>query len=457
MKTFRLLFILIAFLYSANVFSQQKKANKFLTRFLFVLDASQSMTGKLDKSTKIDISKKLLTNMLDSLGTIENIELALRVYGHQSPVPPQDCNDTKLEVPFSRDNLSLIKQKINSLTPKGTTPIAHSLELCGEDFPESSFGRNIIILITDGIEACDGDPCAVSRELQKKGITLRPFIIGVGLDPKFKKAFDCVGKFYDANNEKQFQEVLNVIISQALNSTTAQVNLLDINNQPTETNVAMTFNDKYSGVIKYNYEHTLNHRGNPDTLQLDPLITYQLTIHTIPPITIDSINLIPGKHTIIAADAPQGNLVIKLESYNQNKPIYSIVRKSGQMESLNLQEVNKNEKYIVSKYDLEILTLPRLKINDVDIKQSHTTTVEVPKPGMVNFQMTSPGFGSLFVDKDNSLEWIYNLTQTTNSEQLLMLPGKYKVIYRSKNTKSTTATVEKQFKIVSGTTITVNL
>ncbi len=457
MKTFRLLFILIAFLYSANVFSQQKKANKFLTRFLFVLDASQSMTGKLDKSTKIDISKKLLTNMLDSLGTIENIELALRVYGHQSPVPPQDCNDTKLEVPFSRDNLSLIKQKINSLTPKGTTPIAHSLELCGEDFPESSFGRNIIILITDGIEACDGDPCAVSRELQKKGITLRPFIIGVGLDPKFKKAFDCVGKFYDANNEKQFQEVLNVIISQALNSTTAQVNLLDINNQPTETNVAMTFNDKYSGVIKYNYEHTLNHRGNPDTLQLDPLITYQLTIHTIPPITIDSINLIPGKHTIIAADAPQGNLVIKLESYNQNKPIYSIVRKSGQMESLNLQEVNKNEKYIVSKYDLEILTLPRLKINEVDIKQSHTTTVEVPKPGMVNFQMTSPGFGSLFVDKDNSLEWIYNLTQTTNSEQLLMLPGKYKVIYRSKNTKSTTATVEKQFKIVSGTTITVNL
>lgn len=457
MKILQISFLLIISLYSGPLFPQQKKPNKFLTRFLFVLDASQSMLGKLEKSTKMEVSKRMLSHMLDSLAGIENIEMALRVYGHQSPVPPQDCNDTKLEVPFSRDNLPAIKQKLNSITPRGTTPIAHSLELCGDDFPESSYGRNIIILITDGIEACEGDPCVVSKELQKKGISLRPFIIGVGIDPKFKKAFDCIGKFFDANNEKQFSEVLNVIISQALNSTTAQVNLLDQDSQPTETNVAMTFTDRFSDIIKYNYEHTLNHRGNPDTLQLDPLVNYKLTVHTIPPVVVDSINLVPGKHTIIAADAPQGNLVIRLESYNQNKPVFAIVRKPGQMETLNLQEVNKNEKYIIGKYDLEILTLPKLRISDVDIKQSHTTTVEVPKPGMVNFQMSSPGFGSIFTDKENSLEWIYNLNQVTNSEQLLMLPGKYKVIYRSKNTKNTIATVEKQFKIVSGTTITLNL
>lgn len=455
MKKTLLFFALL--ILSTISFSQQKKPNKFLTRFLFVLDASQSMLGKYDKSTKMEVSKRLLSKMLDSLGMIENVELALRVYGHQSPVPPQDCNDTKLEVPFSRDNLPLIKQKINSITPRGTTPIAHSLELCADDFPETSFGRNIIILITDGIEACDGDPCVVSRELQKKGIFLKPFVIGVGLDPKFKKAFDCVGKFYDANNEKQFREVLNVIISQALNSSTAQVNLLDINNQPTETNVAMTFSDNYSEIIKYNFEHTLNHRGNPDTLQLDPLINYKLIVHTIPPVTVDSIALIPGKHTIIAVDAPQGNLIIKLESYNQTKPIYTVIRKDNQMETMNLQEVNKNEKYIIGKYDLEILTLPRLKINAVEIKQSYTTTVEVPKPGIINFQMSSSGFGSVFVDKDNVLEWVCNLNQISTSEQLLMLPGKYKVVFRSKNTKNTMATVEKQFKIVSGTTISVNL
>ncbi|MBI5219720.1 MAG: VWA domain-containing protein [Bacteroidia bacterium] len=456
----KIVFLIIALVIITPVFSQNKKANRTLTRILFVLDASQSMSGKWEKSTKMDISKRLLLNMLDSLGTIENIDLALRVYGHQSQAPPagpQDCNDTKLEVPFSRDNVSIIKQKIVSIVPKGTTPIARSLELCGNDFPESGYGRNIIIIITDGIEACDGDPCAVSRELQKKGIVLKPFVIGVDMDAKFKKSFECVGSYYDATNEVQFKEVLNVIISQVLNSTTAQVNLLDINSQPTETNVPMTFIDKFSGAIKYNYVHTLNHRGNPDTLQLDPLIIYKLIVHTIPPVTADSITLIPGKHKVIPVDAPQGNLVIKLESYNQNKPIYTIVRKFKEMETLNLQEATKSEKYIVGRYDLEILTLPRLIIDDVDIKQSYTTTVEIPKPGVVNFQMPSPGYASVFADKDNSLEWICNLNQTMNSEMLTMLPGRYKVIYRSKNTKMTTATVEKQFKIVSGTTITVNL
>ena len=40
-----------------------------------------------------------------------------------------------------------------------------------------------MILITDGIEECGGDH-AISIALQKKGIVLKPFVIGVGLDFK---------------------------------------------------------------------------------------------------------------------------------------------------------------------------------------------------------------------------------------------------------------------------------
>ncbi|MBK9638483.1 MAG: hypothetical protein IPO63_11975 [Bacteroidetes bacterium] len=50
---------------------------------------------------------------------------------------------------------------MEEISPSGTTPIARSLEECGGDFPKSQ-ARNIIILITDGIEECNGDPCAVS-------------------------------------------------------------------------------------------------------------------------------------------------------------------------------------------------------------------------------------------------------------------------------------------------------
>ena len=99
----------------------------------------------------------------------------------------QDCDDTKLEVPFAQGNGEQIRNVLSNITPKGTTPIARSLEKAANDFPECANCRNVIILITDGIEACDEDPCAVSRALQQKGIILKPFVIGIGLDKEFIK------------------------------------------------------------------------------------------------------------------------------------------------------------------------------------------------------------------------------------------------------------------------------
>ena len=203
------------------------------TRILFVFDASQSMAGIWESDTKINIARDFLITMIDSLQYLKNVQMALRVYGHQSPVPPQDCNDTKLEVPFDVNNAFKIRQKLRFLNPKGTTPIAHSLELAAEDFTPCDECRNIIILITDGIEACEGDPCAVSRQLQLKGIVVKPFIIGIGMDPEFKKTFDCVGYYYNAEKEQKFREILEVVITMALNTTSAQVNLLDSDGFPT--------------------------------------------------------------------------------------------------------------------------------------------------------------------------------------------------------------------------------
>jgi len=335
-----------------------------LTRILFVLDASQSMYGRWQSDMKISIARKLLSNLLDSLQTTKNIELALRVYGHQYPFPPQVCNDTKLIVPFAENNIPTIKHKLKSITPKGTTPIAYALEQAGYDFPECDNCRNIIILITDGLEECDGDPCAVSYALQKRGVVLKPFIIGIGRN--FSEAFDCVGTYFDASSEQEFSKALNVVISQALNSTTAQVNLLDEYGKPTETNVSMTFYDNFSGLIKYNFVHAMNNKGVPDTLSIDPLLAYDIVVHTIPPQRVDSVTLTPGKHTIIALETPQGHLELKLGSRDKTvRDLKCIVRRDGRMETLNVQQFGQAEKYITGKYDLEVLTLPRIYIDDV--------------------------------------------------------------------------------------------
>jgi Ca-activated chloride channel family protein len=386
--------------------------------------------------------------MVDSLRQLDNVQLALRVYGHQSYVPPQDCGDTRLEVPFSKNNAQKIIDFLPTITPKGTTPIAKSLEFAANDFPDSH-ARNIIILITDGIEACDGDPCAVSLALQEKGIILKPFVIGIGLDDMFKKTFECVGKYYNATNKEQFQEILGVVISEALNNTTCQVNLLDSDGNPTETNVNMTFYDKHSGKIKYNYIHTINNRGNPDTLKLDAFPVYKIQIHTIPPVFIDSAKLTPGKHTTFAVDAPQGFLHLKAQSNRSQLETKAIIRKHNNCKTLNIQNINTTEKYITGHYDIEILTTPRIFINDIEIKQSYTTKIQIPAPGLITIYHNNPGYGSIYILRQGKMEWVYNITPNSIKETLKLQPGKYKVVFRIKNLKKSTYTVEKTFEVKS--------
>ncbi len=434
-----------------------KEPPKTLTRILFVFDASQSMYGRWQSDMKINIAQRLLANLLDSLSDVENLEMALRVYGHQKNYPPQDCDDTRLEVPFGPGNNKKIKHVLKSIVPRGTTPIAFSLEKSAGDFPPCEHCRNIIVLITDGLEECNGDPCAVSRALQKKGLVLKPFIIGIGRD--FKTAFDCVGTYFDASDEQAFGKALNVVISQALNSTTAQVNLLDTEGKPTETNVNMSFYDNFSGLLKYNFIHTFNNKGLPDTLVIDPLLAYDLVVHTIPPVSIDSVTLVPGKHTVIPLSCPQGYLQLKVGGNIANvKSLPCIVRQKDKMETINVQSFNTTEKYLTGDYDLEILCLPRLLIEDVEVRQSHTTTVEIPMPGIGVIQKSTNGYGSLYQEEDNRLVWLYNFRDNVpNLESLVLQPGTYRAVFRSKYADRSFHTVERSFKIESGETVNVKL
>ncbi|NTW26351.1 MAG: VWA domain-containing protein, partial [Lentimicrobium sp.] len=145
-----LLLVFVPLLGLSQTGREQQKIEP-LSRILFVFDGSQSMIGKWQSDIKINIAKKLMSSLLDSLKTFDNLQVALRVYGHQKPYPPADCNDTKLEVPFGPDNFDKVKIRIQGIEPKGTTPLAYAIEQAAGDFPPCDNCRNIIILITDGI------------------------------------------------------------------------------------------------------------------------------------------------------------------------------------------------------------------------------------------------------------------------------------------------------------------
>lgn len=427
------------------------------TRVLFIFDASFSMYDTWQKHKKIDIAKRILVDLVDSLKTLPHLQMAFRTLGADYPLYPQrNCEDTRLVVPFGPNNAADIEDQIKQIEPRGTTPIAFTLGKCISDFTPCENCRNVIVLITDGIEECGGDPCDIAKDLLKNGITLKPFVIGIGKE-NFSDAYSCMGKFFDVKQEEDFKNVLKIVISQALNSTTAQVNLNDIEGKPTETDVAMTFYDEASGRRVYNFMHTINNSGNPDTMTLDPNVTYHLVVHTIPEVDKHNVTLTIGKHNIIGIKAPQGFLHLVMDGDNEYKALYGIIRKADDMQTLNVQTVESTDKYIVGKYDLEILTLPRMYVKGVSVKESTTTTITIPQAGYLSIIKPGAGPLSIYQEDGSKMVWVCNLNATPMQQSVIMQPGHYHVIYRSNNIKQTIYTVDKIFEIKPGVSTTVNL
>ena len=426
------------------------------TRILIIFDASGSMTTPIEKWTRIQVAKRMAIKLIDSLSTFKNVELALRVYGHQKTVDLKDCKDSRLEVPFAPNNLVVMKKRVNSLVPKGWTPIAYSLQECEKDFPAEKGVRNLVIIITDGMEECTGDPCLISQNLQKKGIFLKPFIIGLGSSEQFKFKFDCVGTYYDANTEKDFENVVGVIVSQAMNATSCQVNLLDKKLRPLETNVLMSIYDASTKKLLFNYEHTMNGRGVPDTLFLDPLRRYDIVVHTLPPVQKNNVELIVGRHNIIAIDVPQGFIEFVCTgktNYTDLKAVVTVKKKSG---TIHAQTFNTKKRYLCGVYEMELLTTPRIHLDSVVVDENKTTTILIPQPGRLQINKSRDLVCAIYHVINGKMVWVADINDEYY-QTIIMQPGKYIVVGRSKSETRTIYTFEKEFTITSATTTEINI
>ena len=440
---------LLVLLFPTFCFAQKPSS----TRILFILDASNSMNSTWDKQTRLEGAKEVLLQAMEQFKEVPNIEIALRIYGHQTPITndTQDCNDTKLEVPFSVGNIDVIKNKIRGLVAKGATPIARSLEAAAGDFPDT-LARNVIILITDGLESCDNNPCVIAKKLREKGVKVTPFVIGLGMDLSYLENFSCIGTYSDAEDKDSFKNVLITIIGKILTKTSVQFNLNDILQKPTETNVTLFLYEAGTQNLKYTFTHTINRYANPDTLVMDPSLKYDLVVNTLPKIEKKGIYLIRNTHNTVQVDAAQGFL--KFQGAN----LTSIrIMEKGKFATINVQSNNSQDKYLVGFYDLEILTLPRT-YQRIEISQSKTTVVAITAPGSLELKSVKFNVGQVFVDKGNGIvEWVFNLDEKSLTSKHVLQPGNYKVVYRQKDQKSTGYTQEKKFKIESTKKILLTL
>ena len=437
------------------------EAQQHRTRILFLLDASGSMTEKLGKQSRFETAQNLLFSLADSLSKSKaNIEFGIRVFGHQYPNKSHNCEDSKLEIPFGKNNAQTINYKLKQIHPQGYTPIAYSIFKAAEqDFPNAintaDETLNAIVLITDGVETCDGDPCAAALLLEKKRISLKPFIIGLGLKDSFIKKFSCVGTYFDAKTEEGFRLILKSVVSQIMSTTTVQVNLINQKGEANETNVELTFADSYSHLLKYSFVHSLNSQGIADTLKLDPIGKYDLTIHTMPPVSKNNISLDPGRHNIIAADVPQGNLQLTLSGsptpQATSTPPTCIIRQVNKTDIVNVQDFGSMNRYLIGEYDLEILCLPKVEMRGVLIKADETKIISLPAAGTLTVFFEDGGLASVYNTELNRWRKVFDWGQITpNSYDLNLQPGEYDLVYFPNNKRASEYTQTKHFKIQTG-------
>jgi len=62
------------------------------------------MLAEMDNSNRWSVAVTLMSKIVDTLRSVPNVEVGLRVFGHNKFNELRDCNDTKLEVPFSPYN-----------------------------------------------------------------------------------------------------------------------------------------------------------------------------------------------------------------------------------------------------------------------------------------------------------------------------------------------------------------
>ena len=179
-------------------------------RTILVLDASGSMWGQIDGTNKIVIARDAIAQMVDNWDA--ETEIGLVAYGHNRD---GDCTDIETLIrPNALDAAGFLDQ-VNQVNPKGKTPLTdaviHAAELLGFENQKAT-----VILLTDGLETCDRDPCAAASALEDRGIDFTTHVIAFDVAAADAPALSCMaentgGLYLQADNIEGLDQAFKTV------------------------------------------------------------------------------------------------------------------------------------------------------------------------------------------------------------------------------------------------------
>ncbi len=180
------------------------------SKAVIIFDASGSMEGKINGVAKIKIAKDALKKLVKKWNP--NIKLGLTVYGHRRK---GDCNDIENIVSVGKVDKEQIIKSIEAISPKGKTPISRALKKAADELKYTEDNATVI-LISDGKETCDPDPCGTAKELKKQGIGFVAHVIGFNVNKAANKQLQCIanatgGEYFSAKNADALNSALKSI------------------------------------------------------------------------------------------------------------------------------------------------------------------------------------------------------------------------------------------------------
>uniref|UniRef100_UPI00047BDAC8 vWA domain-containing protein n=1 Tax=Rhizobium loti TaxID=381 RepID=UPI00047BDAC8 len=144
-------------------------------RVIIILDASGSMWERIDGKPKLEIARETLRTVLKSVPADD--EIGFMAYGHREK---GSCEDIQLIVPPQAGSASAITDAADSLKFLGKTPLTAAVKQAAEALKYTE-DKATVVLITDGLETCGGDPCALGKELKASGVDFTADVVGFGL------------------------------------------------------------------------------------------------------------------------------------------------------------------------------------------------------------------------------------------------------------------------------------
>jgi len=183
-----------------------------------ILDVSGSMAAPFAATpqSKFDLLREALYDVVYEMGQQQADfprNIAVRLIGSKSPASERDCRDTELLAGLGEPNLGGLRKVLGKVRAQGTSPLALGLTKAQDDFPVGGVADRVIVLVADGGDNCDGDPCAAARALQEGPIKTTIHVVAFDISPAEEEGLRCIaeeghGKYFLARNEGELRQAL---------------------------------------------------------------------------------------------------------------------------------------------------------------------------------------------------------------------------------------------------------